>query len=177
MKFIEQNIEGVYIISPEPYEDKRGMLRRHFCKKEFKKNELFTEISQTNISENKSIHTLRGFHFQYPPYSEDKVISCIAGSIYDIVVDLRKESKTYLKWESFNLQVADRLSLYVPSGCANAYLTTTKNSWILYYHSEFYRPLGEGGIRYNDPLFKFNWPVKPKVISSKDLSFSDWKED
>ena len=92
MKFIEQNIEGVYIISPEPYEDKRGMLRRHFCKKEFKKNELFTEISQTNISENKSIHTLRGFHFQYPPYSEDKVISCIAGSIYDIVVDIRKES-------------------------------------------------------------------------------------
>ena len=175
MIFLEQELKDVYLISPEPFKDERGMLRRHFCKNEYLKNELFTDIKQTNISENTSIHTLRGFHFQYPPYAENKVISCISGSIYDIVVDLRKESKTYLKWQSFNLKKENRLSLYVPAGCANAYLTTAENTWILYYHSELYRPGGEGGIRYNDPLFNFEWPVDPKIISNKDLNFSDWK--
>tara|TARA_Y100000741_G_scaffold349837_1_gene319345 strand:+ start:317 stop:850 length:534 start_codon:yes stop_codon:yes gene_type:complete len=174
MKFEEQEIEGVYLISPEPFKDERGMLRRHFCKEEFSKKELFTEIKQTNISENTNIHTLRGFHFQYPPFGENKLISCINGSIYDIVVDLRKKSKTYLHWQSFDLKKENRLSLYVPVGCANAYLTMSANTWILYYHSEFYRPGGEGGIRYNDPFFKFKWPVDPQVISNKDSNFSNW---
>ena len=91
-----------------------------------------------------------------------------------MVVDLREESKTYLKWQSFELTEENRLSLYVPIGCANAYLTLQDNTWILYYHSEFYAPGGEGGIRYNDPLFKFRWPYEPKVISDKDLSCLDF---
>ena len=174
MKFTEKKIEGVYLIEPEPYEDDRGMLRRHYCQREFKDNNLMTDIKQTNVSENKKKHTLRGFHFQYPPHGENKVISCIKGRIYDIVVDLREKSETYLKWQSFELTEENRLSIYVPIGCANAYLTLKVNTWILYYHSEFYAPGGEGGIRYNDTFFKFHWPAEPKMISDKDLNIPDF---
>ena len=172
MVFSEKKIDGVYLIKPEPYSDERGMLRRHYCQNEFADYGLMTEIKQTNISENKKKHTLRGFHFQYPPYGENKVISCIKGSIYDIVVDMRKESKTYLQWESFNLTEENKLGLYVPGQCANAYLTLLDNTWILYYHSEFYTPGSEGGIRYNDPFFNFQWPSKPEVISNKDKNYN-----
>jgi dTDP-4-dehydrorhamnose 3,5-epimerase len=175
MRFTEQQIEGVYLIEPEPYKDERGMLRRHFCQNEFADFGLMTEIKQTNISENKKMHTLRGFHFQYPPYGENKVISCVKGSIYNIVVDLRKESNTFMKWQSFDLTEENRLSIYVPQGCANAYLTLQDNTWILYYHSEFYAPGGEGGICYNDPLFNFEWPCKkPAHLSEKDASWPNY---
>ena len=174
MKFSEKNLKGVYLIEPEPHVDERGMLRRHFCQHEFADYGLMTEIKQTNVSENRKKLTLRGFHFQYPPHGENKVISCIKGSIYDIIVDLRKKSKTYLQWQSFELTEENRLSIYVPIGCANAYLTLQDNTWILYYHSEFYSPGDEGSIRYNDPYFKFMWPAEPKVISVKDLNILDW---
>ncbi len=174
MKFTEQKLDGIYLIEPEPYEDERGMLRRNFCQHEFGEYGLMNEIKQTNISENKKKHTLRGFHFQLPPHGENKIISCIRASIYDIVVDLRKESKTYLRWQSFELTEENRLSLYVPIGCANAYLTLQDNTWILYYHSEFYKSGDESGVRYNDPLFKFDWPAEPKVISVKDLNIPDF---
>jgi len=174
MKFKEQKIESVYLIEPEPHEDERGMLRRHFCQNEFVEYDLMTEIRQTNVSENREKHTLRGFHFQYPPDGENKVISCIKGSIYDIVVDLRPKSKTYKQWQAFELTELTRLSIYVPIGCANAYMTLENNTWILYYHSEFYSPGSEGSIRYNDPYFKFIWPAEPKIISDKDLNILDW---
>ena len=174
MKFREQKLQGVYLIEPEPHEDKRGMLRRHFCQQEFSKYDLMTEIKQCNISENQRKHTLRGFHYQLPPNGEDKVISCFKGSIYDIVVDLRKDSQTYMEWQSFEFTEKDRLSLYVPIGCANAYLTLEDNTWILYYHSEFFNLSSEGGVRYNDPAFQFNWPAEPGVISAKDLNIQDF---
>jgi len=177
MKFSRQKIGGVYLIEPEPHEDKRGMLRRHFCQREFQDNKLMNNIRQTNVSENREKYTLRGFHYQLPPNGENKVVSCIKGSIYDIVVDLRKRSETYLQWESFDLTEENRLSIYVPIGCANAYLTLKDNTWILYYHSEFYTPEEENSIRYNDSLFKFKWPAEPKIISDKDLNILDWTHD
>ena len=108
MKFTEQKLKGVYLIEAEPHKDERGMLRRHFCQREFNDNKLMVDIKQTNVSENMKKYTLRGFHFQLPPYGENKVISCIKGSIHDIVVDLRKESKTYSKWHSFELTEENR---------------------------------------------------------------------
>jgi dTDP-4-dehydrorhamnose 3,5-epimerase len=170
MIFHEQKLQGVYIIEPEPYADERGLLRRYFCAKEFSEHELMTDIKQCNVSENKIKYTLRGFHYQIPPHAENKLLSCVKGAIYDIVADVRKGSETYLKWQSFQLSEENRLGLYVPVGCANAYLTLNDNTWIFYCHSEFYAPGAEGGIRYNDPFFKFNWPAKPEVISDKDLS-------
>lgn len=174
MIFHEQKLLGVYIIETEPYADERGLLRRHFCQREFAEKGIMTDVKQCNVSENKLRLTLRGFHYQLPPHGENKILSCIKGAIYDVVVDLREEFHTYLKWESFELTEENRLSLYVPSGCANAYLTLAENTWIFYYHSEFYAPGAESGIRYNDPLFKFEWPAEPKVISDKDLNHPDF---
>jgi len=177
MKFAEQNLIGVYIIEPEPHKDERGMLRRHFCRHEFAELGLMTDIKQCNVSENRKKHTLRGFHFQLPPHGENKVISCIKGGIHDIVVDLRKNSASYLKWQSFEFTEESRLSLYVPVGCANAYLTLLDNTWVLYYHSEFFTPRSEGSIRYNDTSFKFDWPAEPCVISGKDLNIPDFDRE
>ena len=177
MKFTEQNLNGVYIIEPEPHKDERGMLRRHFCRHEFREFGLMVDIKQCNVSENRKKHTLRGFHFQLPPHGENKVISCIKGGIHDIVVDLRKDSPGYLQWQSFELTEENRLSLYVPVGCANAYLTLQDNTWILYYHSEFFTPRSEGSIRHNDTTFKFDWPAEPCVISEKDLNIPDFDRE
>ena len=174
MKFIRQKIFGVYLIKPEPHEDKRGMLRRHFCKKELKQKQINFDIKQINVSENLKEYTLRGFHYQKKPHGEDKIISCIQGSIYDIVVDLREESKTYKKWQSYKLTQENRMSLFVPKGCANAYLTLENKTWILYYHSEFYKKISEKRIRYNDPSFNFVWPKQPKVISKEDLNANNF---
>ncbi len=175
MKFNEQKIKGVFLIEPEPFADERGLLRRDFCQKEFENHGLFTKIRQTNISENDKAHTLRGFHYQLEPKGEDKIISCSKGAIYDIVVDIRPESPTYLQWQNFELTSTNRLSLYVPKGCANAWITLEDHTWIFYYHSEFFSPGHESGIRYNDPFFDFKWPQKPSVISDKDNSYPDFK--
>ena len=175
MKFIKQNIVGLYLLKPEPFKDKRGLLRRHFCEKEFKKKDINFKIRQTNVSENYKKYTLRGFHYQKEPYGEKKIISCFKGSIYNIVLDIRINSKTYLKWQSYELNDENRLSLILPKGCANAYLTLKDNTWILYYHSEFYKKVSEKRIRFNDPLFNFFWPKQPKVISDKDLNVNNYK--
>jgi dTDP-4-dehydrorhamnose 3,5-epimerase len=177
MKFHKQKISGVFIVEPEPYSDERGLLRRHFCRKEFEAHGLMPDVKQCNISENKKRHTLRGFHYQLPPHGEDKILSCIKGAIFDVVMDLRGTSDTYLKWESFELTEENRLSLYVPKGCANAYLTLKDNTWIFYYHSEAYAPVAEAGIRYDDPFFKVDWPAKPAIISEKDGCYPDFDKN
>jgi len=174
MIFHKQKINGVFIIEPEPYFDERGILRRHFCQREFNEQGIAIDVKQCNISENKKLHTLRGFHYQLPPYGENKILSCIKGAIFDVVIDLREDSDSYLKWESFELTEENRLSLYLPKGCANAYLTLQDNTWIFYFHSEYYSPLAEAGIRYNDPLFNIGWPAEPKIISKKDLEIPNF---
>ena len=172
MKFIKQKLENVYLIEAEPYKDKRGMLRRQFCQKELKKKKLMQNIKQINISENISKHTLRGFHYQSHPHGEDKIISCVKGSIYDVIIDMRKSSRSYLKWQSFIISEKNRKSIFVPKGCANAYLSLSDNTWVLYFHSQFYKPGHEKGLRYNDPFFKIKWPSEPKIISKKDLNIN-----
>jgi dTDP-4-dehydrorhamnose 3,5-epimerase len=174
MIFHKQKINGVFIIEPEPYFDERGLLRRHFCQREFNEHGIAIDVKQCNISENKKQYTLRGFHYQLPPYGENKILSCIKGAIFDVIVDLRENSDSYLKWESFELTEENRLGLYLPKGCANAYLTLQDNTWIFYYHSEFFSPMAEAGIRYNDPLFDFKWPAEPNIISDKDLEIPNF---
>lgn len=174
MKFHKQKIKGVYLIDPEPFVDDRGVFRRHFDQKEFKDNSITTRIVQANISENKYQYTLRGFHYQIPPYEEGKTLSCVKGAIFDIVVDVRPKSPTYLKWISFELDESNRKAIHIPPGCANAFLTLKDNCIIHYYCSQFYNPKAEKGIRYNDPLFNFKWPHPPKVISDKDKSHQNF---
>jgi len=175
MIFKELSIKGAYKIIPEPYTDERGVFRRSFCEEEFNQSGLTNNISQSNISENFHKYTLRGFHYQTTPFSEAKTMTCVSGSIYDIIVDLRPESKTYLKWESIDLNPKNRNSLHIPKGCANAFLTIKNNTVVVYFSSTHYNPNFEKGIRYNDPLFNFNWPVnEPQHITEKDNSWPDF---
>ena len=176
MIFKKQIIKGVFLITPDLHKDNRGVFRRHFCKKEFSKNGISSKIIQANISENKFKHTLRGFHYQTGKYSEGKIVSCIKGEIYDIVVDLRKESKTYMKWESVTLDSDKRNALYVPPGCANAYLTIVSNTIVHYYMSELYAPNSYQGFSYKDPEFNFMWPADVKHISQKDENLPNYLE-
>ena len=155
-----QDIKGLLLIIPSPFTDKRGLFRRIYCLDKLKSKKINFKIKQANISENKHTQTLRGFHYQIPPHGEAKIISCVQGEIHNIVIDMRKNSKTYMKWQSFFLSEKNRLGLLVPKGCANAYLTLKKKTWVLYLHSNFYKPGFEKSIRYDDPKFNFDWPKK-----------------
>ena len=176
MKFHEQKLLGVYIIEPESITDDRGVFRRHFCDREFAERSIVTDVRQSNVSENRYAHTLRGFHYQISPYGEGKTLSCLKGSIYDIIVDVRPQSPTYMQWISIELNEENRYSIHIAPGCANAFLTMEDNCLIHYYCSQPYTPEAERGIQYNDPAFKFEWPTEPAVISEKDLSHPDYKK-
>ena len=175
MKFSKLSLKDKWQIEPNLFEDSRGTFRRSFCQEKYKEYGIDSDMSQGNISENIYKGTLRGFHYQIKPFSEGKTLSCLRGSIYDIIVDLRVESKTYMKWISFELTENNRLSIHIPPGCANAFLTLEDNCLIHYYCSNSYHPTSERGIRYNDPAFNFQWPFSPEIISDKDKSHPDYK--
>ena len=174
MKFNELSISGSFLIEPELFCDERGIFRRHYCKEEYAAHGIKTGVLQGNVSENPYLHTLRGFHYQLAPHAEGKTISCIIGSVFDIVVDLRKDSTTYMKWESVTLDSDKRNALYVPPGCANAYLTTESNTIVHYYMSELYAPNSYQGFSYKDPEFNFMWPSDVKRISHKDKNLPNY---
>ena len=175
MKFIELSIPGVWLLEPELVVDDRGTFRRHFCAREMSERGITADVKQGNVSENPKLHTMRGFHYQLAPHSESKTLSCFSGKLYDIVVDLRPASATYLSWAVVELDAASRVSLHVPAGCANAYLTMEENTVVHYYMSEFYHPGSYRGFRYNDPRFAFRWPVEPRLISAKDAEYPDFE--
>jgi len=174
MKFKETEIKGCFIIESELFNDGRGVFRRHFDAESFKEHGIVAEVNQCDISQNFERFTLRGFHYQIPPHSEGKTLSCIKGAIYDIVVDLRPDSKTFLKWCAFTLDEKNCISIHVPPGCATAFLTLESNTTVHYYRSKNYNSESERGIRYNDPLFNFVWPHEPEMISEKDKSRPDF---
>ena len=168
MKFTQLAIADVWLIEPELIEDNRGVFRRSFCAIEYKTNGLIPTVVQGNISENPILGTLRGFHYQTAPHQEAKTLTCLTGAIFDIVVDLRPKSRTFLNWLSVELSTENRNSVYLPPGCANAYLTTDDNSLVHYYMSEVYAPASYSGFNFADPQFSFSWPFEPVVISEKD---------
>jgi dTDP-4-dehydrorhamnose 3,5-epimerase len=172
MRFIPTVLSGSYLIEPEPREDTRGAFLRSFCREEFQAHGLDFLTAQCNISENYVKGTLRGMHFQKTPFSEIKLVRCISGAVFDVIVDLRRDSATYLKWHGVELSAKNRLSLYVPKDFAHGYLALEDNSVVFYQVSEFYHPEVEGGIRWDDPAVEIVWPFKPLVISEKDCG---WK--
>ena len=174
MKFISQNINDLLLIIPDLHRDERGVFRRSFCKEIFEKNGVNFNSLQGNISENFNKHTLRGFHYQSSPSDESKIITCVTGALFNIVLDLRKKSKTYKQWSSLEIDSNKRQSIYVPAGCANAFLTLEDNTIVHYYMNDLYNPNTYKGIRYNDPSFSFKWPCEPKIISEKDLNLPDF---
>ncbi|TRZ49924.1 dTDP-4-keto-6-deoxy-D-glucose epimerase [bacterium] len=170
MIIYKQQLAGVYLFSAEFHQDERGLFRRHYCEKELKNNGIIFSVKQGNISENNSKYTLRGFHYQKAPSNESKIISCLTGSIYNVMIDLRKGSPTFLQWQEFRLSSAGRESLYIPVGCANAFLTLEDNTWIHYYMNDFFSTESLG-FRYNDPAFPIPWPAAPKHLSDKDKNY------
>jgi dTDP-4-dehydrorhamnose 3,5-epimerase len=174
MKFTELELAGVWLISPDIHVDSRGAFRRHFCAEEFAAHGIAAAVAQGNLSENPNSGTLRGFHYQTRPNMEAKTLSCLSGAIYDIVVDLRPASSTFMKWTAAQLSAGERQSLHVPAGCANAWLTTAPDTTIHYYMSAAYAPAADRGFRFDDPSFDLRWPAAPKVISEKDLSYPDF---
>jgi len=168
------NFEDLLIINTLKKEDERGFFRRLYCFNELKKNGMKFNIAQINNSVSKKKYTLRGMHYQNKPFSEIKIIKVISGSIFDVVIDLRKKSKTYKKYFSIELDSNDSRMLVVPEGFAHGFLTLDKNVEVIYFVSKIYNPKYERGIKYNDSEFDILWPHQPTVISTKDQSWDDW---
>lgn len=173
MIFTETKIHGAYIIEPERIEDERGFFARSWCKKEFEEHGLNPVIAQCNISFNKKQGTLRGMHYQADPYEEVKLISCIRGAIFDVIIDLRRDSVTYCQWVAIELTSDNYRICYVPVGLAHGFQTLEDNTVVSYQMSEFYRPEYARGVRWNDPAFGIKWPIGNPIIVAKDCSFKD----
>jgi dTDP-4-dehydrorhamnose 3,5-epimerase len=176
MIFKKQSIEGLFLIIPELHKDARGVFRRSFCQEEMEQHGIQFDVKQGNISENFTKHTLRGFHYQIEPTYESKVLSCVTGSLYNVVIDLRKKSETSLQSVVLEISAEKRESILVPAGCANAFLTMSEQTIVHYYMGDFFNPDTYRGIRYNDPAFKLEWPCEPKIISDRDLNLPNYQE-
>lgn len=174
MIFKKTKIKDAHIIEVEKLEDDRGFFARIWDAKEMKKLGLDAKISQANMSRSVKKGTIRGLHYQLYPYGEAKVIRCTKGAIFDVIIDLRPKSPSYLKWMGVELTEANHRMLYVPKYCAHAFLTTEENTEVSYLVSQFYTPNSESGIRYNDPAFNIKWPIKVSVASEKDKSWPDF---
>ena len=170
MKFTSMPLSGAYLIDLEKHEDNRGFLARTWCEKEFSHMGLDTTFSQMNSTMSIRKGTLRGLHFQRSPTAETKIVRCIRGAIWDVVVDLRAGSSTFGKWYGVELNEDNRTMVYVPKGFAHGIQTLTDNVEQLYLHSEFHSPDHEGGLRYNDPSVLVEWPLPVSVISHRDLN-------
>ena len=167
-------LEGVYLIDIEKKGDERGFFARAFCTEEFREAGLETTYVQANDSLSIEQGTLRGMHYQLPPFAETKLVKCISGSVYDVVVDLRKDSPSFKKWTGAVLTAENRTMMYVPEGCAHGFLTLEPNSEVFYLVSALYSPEYEKGVRWNDPTFNIAWPEEPKAISKRDSSHPDF---
>ncbi len=175
MIFTETKFKGVYIIEIEKIEDERGFFSRLWCQREFSQRGLNANFVQGNLAYNHKKATVRGMHYQTPPYQEVKLIRCTKGSLYDVIIDLRPNSETYLQWFSIILSDSDYKQLYIPEGFAHGYQTLTDNVEMRYGVTQFYTPEAERGIRWNDPLFKIDWPYKDNIIiSEKDKNWPDF---
>jgi len=174
MKFIETPLKGAFVIELEKRGDERGFFARTFCKKEFEANGLNNEIVQINNSLSKDKGTLRGMHYQLSPKSEDKIVRCIKGSLYDVIIDLRPDSETFKKWFGTELSAENRNMLVVPKGFAHGFITLEENTETFYLVTEYYSPEHERGVRYNDTAFGIKWPMEPIVISEKDKNHPDF---
>lgn len=175
MIFKETKLKGVYIIEVEQIEDERGFFARSWCKKEFEKHGLNSNLVQCNISFNKKRGTLRGMHYQIWPYEEAKLVRCLSGSIYDVIIDLRKDSRTYMQWVSVELTAGNRTMIYVPEGFAHGFQTLEDNTEVFYQMSEFYDQEYSKGVKWNDEVFKIKWPINNVIISLKDKAYEDYK--
>jgi dTDP-4-dehydrorhamnose 3,5-epimerase len=177
MKFTETGLPKAYIVDIEPAADERGFFARSWCRREFEAHGINPNVAQCGVSFNHRRGTLRGMHYQAPPQPEAKLVRCTMGSIYDVIVDLRPESRAFGKWFAVELSADNRRMLYVPEGVAHGFQTLEDNTEVLYQISEFFRPECARGVRWNDPAFGIRWPgAEPRIMSQRDMSFEDYRD-
>ena len=168
MKFVPIPLPGAYLIGLEPFKDERGWFARTYCKDEFSSIGHDREWLQLNHSFTGNKGTIRGMHYQLPPFTEIKLVRCIAGAVFDVVIDLRKDSATFLQWFGVELSAANQQMIYIPDGFAHGFQSLTENTELIYHHSQVYTPGVEGGIRYDEPMIKIKWPLPLTSISERD---------
>lgn len=171
MRVKPTGIDGLFIVEHERNHDERGSFERIYCKNEFLRLGLVVDYPQISISSNTKKGTLRGIHYQKYPNEEVKLVTCLSGKIFDIVVDLRPNSPTFKDWHAEILSFGNGKSLYVPNGCAHGFLTLVDKSDVLYQISAVYDANSATGVRWNDPAFSIKWPLIPGVISERDNNF------
>jgi dTDP-4-dehydrorhamnose 3,5-epimerase len=171
LKFIPTALSGVTFIELELLKDERGFFARTYCLQEFLKNGLNPRLEQCNISYNQKKGTLRGMHFQSAPHAEAKLVRCIRGAIFDVVIDLRPESATFEQWIGIELSEKSPQMLYIPEGCAHGFQTLEDNTEVFYQMSYPFVPEAAQGVRWNDARFKIAWPSGEKIISVKDQNY------
>jgi dTDP-4-dehydrorhamnose 3,5-epimerase len=171
MIFTKTELKDAFIIDLEERPDNRGFFARTFCAKEFEAHGLKPTVAQCNLSFNYKKGTLRGMHYQIAPAAETKLIRCTKGAIYDVIIDMRPESPSFLSHIGVELSAENHRALYVPEMFAHGYLTLTDETEIVYQVGEFYTPGYERGLRYDDPFFNIDWPIDVTVISEKDLNW------
>jgi len=175
MKFTPTRLNGSFIIDVEPMEDERGFFARSWCADEFLRHGLDPSLSQCSISFNKKRGTLRGMHYQGPPHAETKVVRCTAGSIYDVIVDVRPDSETFKQWISVELSAENNRMIYVPAGFAHGFQSLVEQTEVFYMVSTPYQPEYSRSIRWNDPQFAIDWPHEDqRVISERDRNCLDF---
>ena len=171
MIFTETRLSGAFFLDLESRHDDRGFFARVFCQREFAARGLKTDVAQASMAFNRHRGTIRGLHFQYPPAAETKLVRCTRGSLFDVIVDLRPESSTYLQHVTVQLTAENRRAVYVPERFAHGYQVLEDNSELSYHVSEFYTPAAEGGIPYDDPRLAISWPLGASNVSEKDRTW------
>lgn len=168
MLFKATNLKDAFVIELDIRSDDRGGFARTFCVKEFEEHGLKSMVAQCNMSFNYQKGTLRGMHYQLPPAAETKLVRCTSGAIYDVIIDMRPDSPTYMQHFGIELTAENRKALYVPEMFAHGYQALTDGAEVVYQVGEFYTPGYERGLRYDDPTFGIEWPIPVTVISEKD---------
>ena len=175
MIFAETKLKGAHILDLQKFGDDRGYFARVFCRKEFEEHGLNPFVAQANTSFSKTRGTLRGMHFQRAPHREAKLVKCVQGALYDVIIDLRPESPTFKQWVGVELTPETGRMLYVPEGFAHGFQTLAEDTVVMYLVSEFYAPHAEGGVRHDDPAFGIEWPEPVTVMSDKDQNWPDFE--
>jgi dTDP-4-dehydrorhamnose 3,5-epimerase len=170
MKFTKALLEDAFVVIGEPFMDHRGKFERFFCKNEYSQVGLKKEIVQINHSYTVKKGAIRGMHFQYPPKSETKIVRCLKGEVFDVIVDIRKKSKTFLKWHGEIISEKNYKAIFIPDGFAHGFQTLADECELLYFHTEFYNKSYESGLRFDDPVIDIKWPLDPEDLSERDKS-------
>lgn len=171
MRFVETTLAGAYTIELEPLADERGFFARAFCQREFADQGLVGDTAQANLSYNHQRGTVRGMHYQLAPSSEVKLVRCVRGAVYDVIIDLRQDSPTYRRWFGVELTGRNGVAMYVPELFAHGFQTLEDDTLVFYQVSEPYTPDRERGVRHDDPVLRVDWPLETRVISAKDSSW------